>query len=134
VIAPFFSLSALLNQHEMSSLKPLLAALFLMALGILIAKYLEHLPQKPRPHHDNEQAAIVEAVLMASDTLGGHNPCPPPSSLRRLLSPQRHSSQLSRQDFHVSQAPHQEPETARAAPLRLALRRLPQVLERAVGH
>jgi hypothetical protein len=42
------------------------------------------------------------------------------------------TSQLSRQDFHVSQTPHQEPETARASPLRLALRRLPQAFERAV--
>jgi hypothetical protein len=96
VITRFF-LSALLNQHEMSSLRPLLAALLLMALGLLIATYLEQLPQKPLPHQGNEHTAIVEAVLMASNTLGGHNPCPPPSSFRRLLSPQH---QLPR-SFHA---------------------------------
>ena len=100
MIAPFF-LSALINHHEMSSLKPLLAALLLMALGLLIANYLERLPPKPYPHQDNAHTAIVEAVLMASDTLGRHNPRPPPSSFRRLLSPLRQTSPRAPRSFHA---------------------------------
>ncbi len=58
----------------MSSLKPLVAALLLMALGLLIAKYFERFPPNPRLRQDDDQAAITEAILMASHTLHGHDP------------------------------------------------------------
>jgi hypothetical protein len=100
VITRFF-LSALINQHQMSSLKPLLAALLLMALGLLIANYLERLPPKPRPLPDNEHTSIVEAVLMASDTLSRHNPRPPPSSFQRFMSPLRQTPPRTPRSFHA---------------------------------
>jgi hypothetical protein len=100
VITRFF-LSALINQHEMSSLRPLLAALLLMALGLLIANYLQNHPPKLRPLPDNEHTAIVEAVIMARDMMDGHNPRPTPSSFQRFMSPLRQTPPHTPRSFHA---------------------------------